>query len=202
MRSQPTPREQDVLDALRRHLRAHRIPPTRAELCRLLGLASRNTVLTHLRVLERKGYVRLVSKEARGIELLNSARDEETLPLLGRVPAGHPLDSVEILEDHPGIRELFPEADFLLRVHGNSMIGANICDGDIVAFKQVSEADHGRIIIALLNGEQTLKRLHYRDGRLLLVAENPDMQPIVVDPQCDDFAIEGLYVGHAHVACA
>jgi repressor LexA len=89
-----------------------------------------------------------------------------------------------------------PRADFLLRVSGMSMRDAGIVDGDLLAVHRTPTAEDGRIVVARLDDEITVKRLRQRDGRLLLLAENPDFEPIEVDPRrTDSFAVEGLYVG-------
>ncbi len=191
-----TPLQSRLLGLLRDHLRTAGRPPTLSELARSLGVKSVSTPRFHLKALERKGYLRLTAG-SRGIELIGPAPTGETgLPLLGRVPAGTPLEAVEQVETHlTSLRELFPDADYLLRVQGDSMRDVSILDGDIIAVRRVDTARHGDIVIARLNGEDTLKRLYYRDGRVLLVPENSAMAPITVDPTRDEFAIDGVYLG-------
>jgi repressor LexA len=195
-----TDRQQGVLDQLRRHLHQHGRPPTLAELTRLLGVRSTSVPRLHLKALQRKGYVRL-TRGSRGIELTDKARPPaEGLPLLGQVPAGRPVEALEHAEHYLGdLRALFPTADYLLRVRGDSMRDAGILDGDLVAVRRVDEARHGDIVIARLNGEDTLKRLYHRDGRVRLVPENSALDPIEVDPAVDAFEIDGVYVGVVRV---
>jgi repressor LexA len=89
-----------------------------------------------------------------------------------------------------------PRADFLLRVVGMSMRDAGIVDGDLLAVHRTRSAEDGSIVVARLDDEITVKRLQHRRDRLLLLPENPDFEPIEVDPRSvDSFAIEGLYVG-------
>lgn len=189
-----THRQQQVLDAIRGHLENSGRAPTLTELARALGLRAHSAVLYHLRTLERKQAIRLLGG-SRGIELLQP-NPERSLPLLGRVPAGPPSEAIEHTEARvAGVRELFPEADYLLRVEGESMREAGILDGDLIAVRRIEEARHGDIVVARLNGEDTVKRLYHRDGRVLLVPENAALAPITVDPERDAFAIDGVVVG-------
>jgi len=123
------------------------------------------------------------------------------LPLVGRVAAGSPILAAEHIEAHLRVDPaLFtPHADYLLRVRGQSMRDASILDGDFLAVHRSSEARSGQIVVARLAGrggdEVTVKRLKRRGGQLLLVAENPDFAPIIVDPKEAALAIEGIAVG-------
>nr|MDQ2696497.1 repressor LexA [Pseudomonadota bacterium] len=116
------------------------------------------------------------------------------LPLLGRVPAGRPLEAIQQLEASLDLRALFPRADYFLRVQSDSMIGAGIFDGDLIAVHRTEEARHGDIVVARLRDEDTVKRLYCRDGVIRLVPENPALAPITVGPG-DDFAIDGVVIG-------
>jgi repressor LexA len=119
------------------------------------------------------------------------------LPLVGRVAAGAPILSEGHIEARYQLDPaLFrPRPDFLLRVEGHSMIGVGIEDGDLIAVHRTPVADPGRIVVARLEGEITVKRLA-RDGEgWQLLSANPDFAPIRVPSDSSDFAIEGLYVG-------
>lgn len=121
-----------------------------------------------------------------------------SLPLVGRVAAGSPIMSEGNIEASYAIDPaLFrPRADFLLRVVGMSMRDAGILDGDLLAVHRTPSAENGRIVVARLDDEITVKRLQRRRDRLLLLPENPDFEPIEVDPRrTDSFAIEGVYAG-------
>jgi repressor LexA len=120
------------------------------------------------------------------------------LPLVGRVAAGSPILSDANIETRFAVDpDLFrPHADFLLRVVGLSMRDAGILDGDLIAVHRTSNAENGRIVVARLDEEITVKRLQRDRDRLVLLSENPDFAPIVVDPRNTmDFSIEGIYVG-------
>lgn len=126
---------------------------------------------------------------------LPAANDELLLPLIGRVAAGQPIDADAHVEREIAVdRFLFrPRPDYLLRVHGHSMVKAGILDRDLIAVHRTPDARNGQIVVARLDGEITVKRLSRQRNRIVLLPENPDFDPIEVDT--DDFAIEGIYVG-------
>ena len=143
-----------------------------------------------LPALAKKGVIVLDPSSARGIRLV----EQLGLPLIGSVAAGSPLLAVENRLGRIQIAsQLFtPRADYVLQVRGNSMTGAGILDGDLLAVHKTAEARSGQIVVARLGDEVTVKRLRRKGSRLELVAENPDYAPIVVD---GPLAIEGLAVG-------
>ncbi len=188
-----TPRQQEILDFIRRHLETRGAPPTRAEISEAFGFRSPNAAETHLRTLARKGYIEILPGASRGIRLT----DEAGLPLVGRVAAGEPILAEENIEEYvqvdPGL--FHPRADYLLRVRGDSMIGAGILDGDLLAVHRTPEARNGQIVVARLEDDVTVKRFRRRGATLLLEAENPDYDPIEVDLRTTPVTIEGLAVG-------
>jgi repressor LexA len=193
------PGQQRVLDFLRDYLRRNRFPPTHREIQDALGFASPNAARRHLEALQHKGFIELPGHTARGIRLVASARRAapDGLPLVGQVAAGAPILAVEHVERHVVVDPaLFkPRADYLLRVHGDSMQGVGILDGDLVAVHRTPEARDGQIVVARIEDEVTVKRLRIRRQRVELHAENPAYAPIEIDPRRTAFAIEGLYVG-------
>lgn len=189
-----TRRQQQVLAAIRRTLEVSGRPPTQWELAEALGLKAQSAVTFHLRALAKLGAIRLRGG-SRGIELVDEGRVPGSgLPLLGRVPAGQPLEAIEHLEASLDLRDLFPGADYFLRVQGDSMIDAGIFDGDLIAVRRTEEARHGDLIVARLGDEDTVKRFYSRDGIVKLVPENAALSPIVVNPG-DEFAIDGVVIG-------
>ena len=197
-----TARQQKVLDWIRRYLESTGMPPTRAEIAAGLGFRTASSAEDHLRALARKGVLMMTPGASRGLRLREMPELPGTgLPLVGRVAAGSPILAAEHIEAHVRLDPaLFtPRADYLLRVRGQSMRDAGILDGDLLAVHRSSEARSGQIVIARLGGhggdEITVKRLRRRGGQLLLVAENPDFAPVVVDPKDAAFAIEGIAVG-------
>src|SRR5699024_1048899 len=174
-----TPRQRQVLELIERHIEDTGFPPTRADIARELGFRSPNAAEDHLRALARKGVIEMVAGASRGIRLTRPGG----LPVVGRVAAGQPILATEHIEDHCEVPStLFkPRADYLLTVHGDSMIDAGILDGDLLAVHRTSEALEGQIVVARIEDEVTVKR--FRRGpdahEVQLLAENPDYAPIL-----------------------
>lgn len=188
-----TPRQAKILQLVTDAIEANGYPPTRAEICRVMGFSSPNAAEKHLRVLERKGAIEMLAGASRGIRL----KTEPGLPLIGRVAAGSPiLAEANIQARYRVDPALFkPRADYLLKVRGLSMRDAGILDGDLLAVHHTGEARSGQIVVARLHDEVTVKRLRRRGHQIELVAENPDYKSIVLDPRRDALAIEGVAVG-------
>ncbi len=192
-----SPRRAAVLAFLRERTRAGH-PPSLAEIAAEFGFASRNAAQKHVQALAEAGLIELRGGGlARGIRLPDAPRDPPlVLPVLGRVAAGAPIGA-----DIGSERELWLDRalfslrpDYLLQVQGDSMIDDGILDGDLVGVHRSSEARHGQIVVARLDGEITIKRLERGRTQLRLLPRNPAYAPIVV-PADADFAIEGLYCG-------
>jgi repressor LexA len=192
-----TPRQQHILDLIRRHVQEQGMPPTRLEIARLLGVRSVNAVEDHLKALVRKGYIELLSGRNRNIRLLQDAGGGESgLPLVGRVAAGTPILAEQNIEAHYRSADLFqPQAHYLLRVQGLSMRDAGIGDGDLLAVHRTPEARNGQIVVARLQDEVTVKRFRRQRHRVQLLPENPDFAPIEIDLRTDACVIEGIAVG-------
>lgn len=194
-----TANQRRVLDCVRRYLDQHGRPPTLREISEYLGLSSHSSAQDYVETLIRKGALERMPHH-RGLRLAQRSRAPAaaSLPLVGRVAAGSPIMSEGNIEaDYAVDPGLFrPHADFLLRVVGMSMRDAGIIAGDLLAVHRTQSAEDGQIVIARLDDEITVKRLKHQRGRLLLLPENPDFEPIEVDPRrVDSFSIEGLYVG-------
>lgn len=212
MTEQLTDRQRRVLELIQRHLRVTGVPPTRAEIARSLGFRSANAAEDHLRALARHGAIELTRGRSRGIRLIAGGGEsadgaagrteagDEGLPVIGRVAAGSPILAAQHVEDRYRISpDLFrPRADYLLRVRGSSMRDAGILDADLLAVHAVPEAASGQIVVARLNDEVTVKRLHRHARwihRVQLLAENPEFPPIAVDLRAQELIIEGIAVG-------
>lgn len=196
-----TRRQNEILNLIRRQIEKTGLPPTRAEICELLGFSSPNAAEQHLRALANKGVIEMVPGASRGIRLIaQGARAPEfSLPVVGRVAAGEPILAVEHIEDHYRVDPaLFkPRAHYLLRVRGSSMRDAGILNGDLLAVHRTRQAENGQIVVARVNEEEvTVKRFRRRSAYLVrLLPENPDFDPIELDLREDSLAIEGLGVG-------
>jgi repressor LexA len=191
-----TPRQQEVLRFIQTFIQERGLPPTRAEIARALGFRSVNAAEDHLRALERKGAVDILAGASRGIRLRQGAGDGG-VPLIGRVAAGSPILAEEHIEDYFQLdpRLFRPRADYLLRVRGTSMQDAGILNGDLLAVHRTPEAENGRIVVARLGEEVTVKQLRRRGRRVRLLSANPEFAPIEVDLGRDAFVIEGVGVG-------
>ena len=207
-----TPRQQQILQLIQDHIADTGFPPTRAEIAQTLGFRSPNAAEEHLKALARKGVIEITSGASRGIrlKLLGIPREDDerldmpsavqlalTLPLIGRVAAGSPILAQEHVEASYALDpNLFVERpDYLLKVRGMSMRDAGILEGDLLAVHSTSEARSGQVIVARLGNEVTVKRLKKHGAVVELLPENPDFEPILVDPRSESFAIEGLAVG-------
>ena len=190
-----TARQAEVLELIRRHISDTGYPPTRADIATELGFRSANAAEEHLKALARKGAIEIIPGASRGIRLPVSLG----IPIIGRVAAGSPMLAEEHIEDYCDVSpELFkPSADYFLRVHGDSMIGIGICDGDLLAVHNTQHANKGDVVVARIDDEVTVKRFQPTQTKHLveLLPENPDFQTIEVDLRDHDFAIEGLSVG-------
>ena len=193
-----TTRQQQILDWIRGHLETTGMPPTRAEIAAGLGFSTASSAEDHLRALARKGALELTPGASRGLRLTESPELPGTgLPLVGRVAAGNPILAAEHIERHLRLDPaLFtPRADYLLRVHGLSMKNAGILDGDLLAVHRSADPRPGQIVVARLGDFVTVKRFRRDGARVLLVAENPDFAPIVVEGKREALTIEGIGVG-------
>jgi repressor LexA len=188
-----TPRQRKVLEVIRAAVESRGYPPSVREIGEAVGLTSTSSVAYQLKMLQDKGYLRRDPHRPRAMEVLppgeaggvadaskaggdDAARPEATyVPVVGRIAAGGPILAEEAIEDvFPLPREIVGEGTlFLLRVVGESMVGAAICDGDWVVVRQQPVADHGDVIAALIDGEATVKTLRRSGGRVWLHPENP-----------------------------
>lgn len=199
MPNQLNNRQQQILDFLRAHARDHAYPPTVREIGQAVGLSSSSTVQNHLNSLEARGFIRRDPAKSRTVEVVDATPAATTppaalarsgnviaLPLVGRVAAGTPVLADQNIEDHISVGPEIAgdESSYALTVHGDSMIGAGIYDGDIVIVRPRRAAPpNGTIVVARIENELTgesevtVKRF-YRDGRRVrLQPENPSLEP-------------------------
>ncbi len=198
-----TPRQREVLDFLRGFIRAEGYPPSLREICARFGIKGPANARKHLAALERKGFIRRRPGLSRGMELIGKAEYDQggrghgravSIPIAGAVRAGPPELAVEDIVGYVTLdQDFFNCRDtFILRIEGSSMTGAGILDGDHVLVRPCPTADHGDIVVAMIDGEATVKRFLKKDGQITLKPENPDMQPITITPEDEkDFQIIG-----------
>jgi repressor LexA len=184
-----TTRQQRILDFIGTTVRERGYPPTVREIGEAVGLTSSSSVHAQLANLERRGLLHKDPTKPRAMALSDSPRAEGVVvPLLGRIAAGSPTLAEQHVEDHLVVPMGFAgDAEhFALTVHGDSMVDAGILDGDVVIVKAGEAAESGDIVAAVLPGpaedEATVKRLRRQRGRVMLVPENPAMEPFEMDP--------------------
>ena len=198
-----TPRQRTILDVIRASVTSRGYPPSIREIGDAVGLTSTSSVAHQLRTLEKKGYLRRDPNRPRAVDVRSAddvriadeasrapvvtdvagsdALPEPTyVPVLGRIAAGGPILAEEAVEDvFPLPRELVGEgALFLLKVVGESMVDAAICDGDWVVIRQQNVADNGDIVAAMIDGEATVKTFKRTGGQVWLMPHNPAFDPI------------------------
>ncbi|MBI4483798.1 MAG: transcriptional repressor LexA [Acidobacteria bacterium] len=176
-----TPRQQRVLDFILERTREDGAPPTLREIGQEFGFRSTGTVRDYLSALEAKGFLKRAHRKARAIDVEEKAFH---IPILGRVAAGAPIWVEENIESYLPFGNIFtadPKARlFALRVKGDSMEQAGILDGDLVVARAQELAHHRDVVVALHEGEVTVKELRVQDGHKSLHPANPRYAPIVV----------------------
>ncbi|MDX1469172.1 MAG: transcriptional repressor LexA [Acidimicrobiia bacterium] len=183
-----TERQQQVLDYIRQTVEDRGYPPSVREIGEAVGLSSPSTVHSHLNSLVAAGAIKRDPAKPRAIMVVDDNvpesgddRQVRNVPVLGRIAAGTPILAAEQVDEVlPLPTELVGEGPvFLLEVKGDSMIGAGIHEGDLVAVKSQPDANDGEIVAALIDGEEaTVKRLRRQDGKVVLISENPDYSPM------------------------
>ena len=197
-----TTQQQRVLDCIQVYLNKTGFPPTRADICKELGFKSPNSAETHLRALEKKGFISIESGTSRGISIIGSsssnAEIQDEYPVIGLVAAGSPTLATENIENKINCPNNFFDSqfDYFLKVKGLSMKDAGIMEDDLVAVKKTSEIKNGDIVIARIDDEVTIKYFKRKSEKVIeLEAANEDYKNIIIDLEVEDFAIEGKSVG-------
>lgn len=191
-------RQTELLEFLKDFITRKGFPPTLREIASHFKLKGPRGPQKVLNILERKGYIRKIPGESRAIEILGfSSSNIVSVPILGRVRAGEPILAIENIEGYINLdRSLASGEDvFLLRVQGDSMIGAHIQDGDFALVKPQSSAENGEIVVALIEDEATMKRISLKRDLICLEPANPNMEPIVVKKGEQKVSIVGKVVG-------
>jgi repressor LexA len=181
-----TPKQLQIMNFIRDYRATHHTSPTLEEIGASLGV-HRVTVHQHVAALVKKGAIRKLPQRSRSIEILDREYlPEATVAVLGRIAAGRPIEAVEDAEQYT-LEELLPIAPgenvYLLRVVGQSMVADHITDGDLVMVERTQPGRDGDIVVAVVDGEATLKRLYREaDGVVRLQPRNATMSPIYVKP--------------------
>jgi repressor LexA len=183
-----TEKQQRILDVIRAFTSERGYPPSVREIGERVGLSSSSTVQSHLKTLERHGLLKRDPTKPRAL-VTSFAGDEEavvpsvTLPVVGRVAAGVPITAAENIEEQFVLPSSWTprHGGFMLRVKGDSMIEAAILDGDLIVVEPRPTAENGEIVVAMIDGEATVKRFYREHGRVRLQPENASMAPIYAD---------------------
>jgi repressor LexA len=194
-----TPRQLDVVVAIRNYRHINGYAPTMQELADQLG-TSKVTIFEHIGALERKRVLRRDKHKARSLEIISDERlpDENRstkLPMLGNIAAGSPIEAIENREEID-LEQMFQARHgvYVLRVRGESMIEDHLCDGDYVVIERRENARNGEQVVALLDsGEATLKRFYKEGTKIRLQPANSTMEPRIVN--ADQCRIQGVVIG-------
>ncbi|ANC30565.1 transcriptional repressor LexA [Isoptericola dokdonensis] len=198
-----TPRQRGVLETIRTSVETRGYPPTMREIGEAVGLSSPSSVKHQLTTLERKGYLRRDPNRPRAMEVVDSPATSPAplsvaapvadeggaspaaayVPLVGRIAAGGPILAEQVVEDVFALpRQVVGDGElFLLRVSGDSMVDAAICDGDWVVVRRQNVAEQGEIVAAMIDGEATVKTFRQNGGHTWLMPQNPAYDPILGD---------------------
>ena len=190
-----TKRQKDIFQFIQDYLRINNYSPSLEEIGANFGISSMNGVHKHLKTLEERGYIRRISNKARSIQLVSEELEKHTLPLLGYIAAGQPIEAVESPEEVEVPEYLMKRGDhYVLEVEGESMIDHHIQNGDRVVIQKQEHANNGETVVALIDGENATLKQYYREGRRIrLQPANSNMDPIYVEES--RLRIQGVLVG-------
>ena len=207
-----TERQKSVYNFIAFYKKREGYPPTMQEIAGHLGISGNLGVIRHLAALERKGYITRSPGSSRGIRIISTAdahpglpehmgqsedRFSVFLPVVGTVRAGMPQPPVEDIQEYFSIDRNVARSGgtFFLKVKGDSMINASICEGDLALIRPQEVAGNRDIVVALVDGEATLKRFYRESGHIRLQPENPNYEPIIIREGTSDVSIVGRVVG-------
>lgn len=191
-----TPRQNEVLQFLECYLAQHGYPPTMRDIAAHLRISGTLGVSKHLTALEKKGYIRRDPGNSRGISLAGHGTKSASLPVAGVVRAGMLQPAIEDIEGYLAIDQAqLKGGKFFLRVKGDSMVNAAIIDGDLALIRPQPTAENHDIVVAMVDGEATLKAFYREPGQIRLQPRNPNMEPIIIREGEGEVVILGKVVG-------
>jgi len=196
-----TSQQQRVLDCIQIYLNKTGFPPTRADICKELGFKSPNSAETHLRALEKKGFISIEKGTSRGISITNNQEyptNNDEYPVIGLVAAGSPTLAEENIEKTINCPNSFFESnfDYFLKVKGLSMKDAGIMEDDLIAVKKTTDVKNGDIVIARLEDEVTVKFFKRKSPKIVeLEPANEEFENIIINLEQDELHIEGKSIG-------
>jgi repressor LexA len=176
-----TERQQEILGFIHEYAESNGFPPSIREIGRHFGIYPA-TVQDHISALERKGFLQKKRFQSRTLSITRERSRGEGVPVVGRVAAGAPLLATENIEEMVHLpKDWVPSGAFLLKVTGDSMVGAHILDGDYVLVHPQQTAVNGDIVVALIGEDATVKRFYRSEKGVTLQAENPKFAPIQIE---------------------
>ena len=186
-------KQQQFLDIIRRHVLIYGQSPSYTEIMDVLGFSSLGTVNWYVKTLIKNGYLNRTgtSNSKRALTLTETHSVSPRLPLLGLIAAGTPIEALENSESVEVPAPFVHPDNFVLKVKGNSMINDNIEDGDYIIVRKTQTAEPGQAVVALVNGEATLKRYYPKTHQIELHPRNPDY-PVIYINETDNFQINGI----------
>lgn len=198
-----TKKQEETLKAIKKFIAKNGYSPSVREVCDMMNLSSTATVFVHMRHLMNKGYISQTNNKFRTLEVLvpneylETSEDVVSVPLLGKITAGNPIEAIEFPDEYMQIPSfMIPKNEevFTLKVDGMSMKNIGIYDGDIVIVRRTNSAKNGDRVVALdENGYTTLKTFYKEDGYFRLQPENDTMEPIILDQVTILGKVVGLY---------
>ena len=192
-----TKRQEEILNLIKAHIINLGFPPTRADIARSLGFKSPNAAEQHLRAIEKKGFIKILSGASRGIVLNDNENENDQIPVIGLVAAGGPILAEENIEKTiPRSNNLLSsDIDYYLRVKGDSMVEIGIFEEDLIGVSKSVNTKIGSVVVARINNEVTVKTLiEMSQNKVVLRPENQKYEDIIVNPQVEELAIEGSCV--------
>lgn len=191
-----TPRQRQVLQFITTYTDDHGYPPSQREIAGHLNVSGTLPVMKHLGALERKGYIRRENVN-RGIALATPKSRHVSLPIVGTVRAGQLSTAIEDIQGYFSVDQVAIKGEgcFFLKVSGESMINAGIIDGDLALVQPQAAAANRDIVVAMCDGEATVKRFYREDGHIRLQPENETMEPIIIRPGDGELSIVGKVIG-------
>jgi repressor LexA len=189
-----TDRQREIYDFIKEKIESRGYGPTVREIGGNFDIKSPNGVMCHLKALEKKGLIQREGFSARAIQLVGYKPGQSSIPLLGRVAAGSPTQAIESNEYLEFNTMFGGDNRYALKVKGQSMVEDHIQDGDFVVIEKQETARNGERVVAMIEGEVTLKRFYKDRNRIRLEPANGSFSPIFVDPD-EDIRILGTLVG-------
>ncbi len=195
-RNELTPRQRQVLQFITSFSNSNGYPPSQREIAAHLNVSGTLPVMKHLSALERKGYIKRDNVN-RGITLKTPNSRHTSLPIVGTVRAGQLSTAIEDIQGYFSVDQMAVKgADcFFLKVSGDSMINAGILDGDLALVRPQLTADNKDIVVAMVDGEATVKWFYKEHDHIRLQPANPNMNPILIYPENGEVTIVGKVIG-------